>query len=163
MIRRYRGRLSASIAMLGRLLRWMRSSRIRFIGGATVTAGGHPTEADTCGHDGSVSDNGRVTVVSRDGSPIGLADLRARRDELLAVAARWGAYDVRIFGSVARGEQHEGSDVDVLVSFEAGRSLLDQVHLIDELRHALGTSVDVVAEGGLLPRDRHILAESVPL
>lgn len=107
--------------------------------------------------------NGVVTVVSRDRQPIGLADLRARRDELISLAARWGAHDVRVFGSVARGEQHEGADVDFLVTFEEGRSLLDQVHLIDELRETLGTAVDVVAEGGLFPRDRHILAESVPL
>ncbi|MGV9710004.1 nucleotidyltransferase family protein [Gordonia sp. NPDC003424] len=104
-----------------------------------------------------------MTATSRDRRPFDLAALRARRDEVLRVAARWGAHDVRVFGSVARGEQHEGSDIDLLVTFEEGRSLLDQVHLIDELRERLGTAVDVVAEGGLLPRDRRILAESVPL
>lgn len=106
---------------------------------------------------------GVVPVISRDRYPIGLSDLRARREELIALAARWGAHDVRVFGSVARSEQHEGSDVDFLVTFEEGRSLLDQVHLIDALRETLGTTVDVVAVGGLLPRDRHILEESVAL
>lgn len=85
------------------------------------------------------------------------------RRAILDVAARRGAARVRVFGSVARGEATAHSDVDLLVRFEAGRSLLDQVHLIDELQALLGVPVDVVAEGGLLERDAHILAEAVPL
>lgn len=53
--------------------------------------------------------------------------------------------------------------MDVLVSFDAGRSLLDQVHLVADLEQLLGVRVDVVAEGGLLARDRHILDEAVAL
>lgn len=92
-----------------------------------------------------------------------MAELRLRREELLAAAARHGAFEVRAFGSVARGEQRATSDVDLLVRFEPGRSLLDQVHLIDELSELLGVHVDVVAEGGLLPRDEHIRSEAVPV
>ncbi|MGH9246740.1 MAG: nucleotidyltransferase family protein [Acidimicrobiales bacterium] len=92
-----------------------------------------------------------------------MKDLRRRRREIVDLARRRGAGRVHVFGSVARGETTAGSDVDLLVDFEPGRSLLDQVHLIDELSHLLGTRVDVVARGGLLPRDRHILAEAVPL
>lgn len=69
---------------------------------------------------------------------------------------------MRVFGSVARGEATEASDVDLLVQFGPGRSLLDQVHLIADLEALLHRRVDVVAEGGLQPRDGHILAEAVP-
>ncbi|MCA1846475.1 MAG: nucleotidyltransferase family protein [Actinobacteria bacterium] len=92
-----------------------------------------------------------------------LETLRARRGEVLEVAHRRGVRVVWIFGSVARGDAGPGSDVDFLVEFEPGRSLLDQVHLIDELGSLLGTRVDVVAKGGLLARDQHILAEAVLL
>jgi uncharacterized protein len=73
------------------------------------------------------------------------------------VAQRRGARAVWIFGSVARGDASPESDVD------PGRSLLDHVHLIDKLGSLLGTRGDVVAKGGLLARDHHILAEAVPL
>lgn len=92
-----------------------------------------------------------------------LDELRRRRVSILAATARRGARDVRVFGSVARGEATDVSDVDLLVRFEPGRSLLDQVHLIAELEALLGRHVDVVAEGGLLDRDGHVLAEAVPL
>ena len=92
-----------------------------------------------------------------------LETLRQRRAELLELAQRRGARAVWVFGSVARGESTPSSDVDFLVDFEPGRSLLDQVHLIDEFGALLGIRVDVVARGGLLDRDDHILAEAVPL
>jgi predicted nucleotidyltransferase len=92
-----------------------------------------------------------------------LEAVRERRAEVLEIARRRGVRAVWVFGSVARGEATAGSDVDFLVEFEPGRSLLDQVHLIDELGSLLGTRVDVVARGGLLDRDHHILAEAVPL
>lgn len=92
-----------------------------------------------------------------------LDELRRRRRSILAVTQRRGARDVRVFGSVARGEATESSDVDLLVRFERGRSLLDQVNLMTELAELLGRHVDVVAEGGLLDRDGHIVAEAVPL
>ncbi len=97
------------------------------------------------------------------GNVVTLETLQQRRAELLELAQRRGARAVWVFGSVARGESTPSSDVDFLVEFEPGRSLLDQVHLIDEFGALLGIRVDVVARGGLLDRDDHILAEAVPL
>jgi len=82
----------------------------------------------------------------------------------LRVAARHGAHNVRVFGSVARGEAGEDSDIDLLVELEPGRSLRDQAGLIVELLDLLGRKVDVVTEQGLywLLR-RRILKEARPL
>jgi len=90
--------------------------------------------------------------------------LRERREEILRIAARHGARNVRVFGSVARCETGDESDVDLLVEFEAGRTLLDQAGLVVELEELLGRKVDVVTEGGLdwLLR-RRILKEARPL
>lgn len=93
-----------------------------------------------------------------------LEELRRRREEILQAAARHGAYNVRVFGSVATGEAGADSDIDFLVKFEAQRSLIDQALLKQELEHLLGRRVDVVSEDGLywLLR-RRILREAVPL
>jgi uncharacterized protein len=88
----------------------------------------------------------------------------ARRDEILRAAARHGASNVRIFGSVARGDASPESDVDVLVDLEPGRSLLDHAALLLELEELLGCPVDVVTERGLRARFRErVLREAVPL
>ena len=93
-----------------------------------------------------------------------LSGLRARRDEILAVARRHGVSNVRVFGSVARGETHESSDVDFLVDIERGRSLLDLGGLLMDLADLLGCGVDVVTEKSLRERARgQILAEAKPL
>lgn len=68
------------------------------------------------------------------------------RDAILALAAKHGATDVRIFGSVARGDENDASDVDVLVKMEKGRSLLDMGELLMDLRDLLGCKVDVISE-----------------
>lgn len=87
--------------------------------------------------------------------------LRLRRDSLLALAAARGASRLRVFGSVARGQDHEGSDVDLLVDMPAGASLLALVGLQQELQDALGTSVDLCTERELHPMLRErILAEA---
>jgi len=78
--------------------------------------------------------------------------LATRRDEIIAVAKRYGAFDVRIFGSVARGDATETSDVDLLVRFEPGRTLLDHGGLLMDLRELLGMKVDVIDEGALSGR-----------
>ena len=82
------------------------------------------------------------------------ADILKRRDEIIAVAMRYGASDLRIFGSVARGDATETSDVDFLVRFEPGRSLFDQGGLLMDLQQLLGVHVDVVSEGALSGRPR---------
>lgn len=88
----------------------------------------------------------------------------ARRSKLLDIATRYGVRNIRVFGSVARGEERPGSDLDLLVDMEPGRSLLDLVAFWQDLEEALGRKVDVVSEGGLSPFLRQkILAEAKPL
>jgi Predicted nucleotidyltransferases len=90
--------------------------------------------------------------------------LKAKRDEILQVCAKYGARNVRVFGSVARGEADEQSDIDLLVEFEPNRSLLDHAGLWVELQELLGVKVDVVSERGLKPRIRQrVLQEAIPL
>jgi len=87
-----------------------------------------------------------------------------KRDAIRAIAEKHGARELRIFGSVARGESRPDSDIDFLVTFDKGRSLLDHASLLLDLQDLLGLSVDVVAEGGINPRMRdRILKEAVPL
>ena len=87
-----------------------------------------------------------------------------KRDEILRIATRRGARNVRVFGSVARGKADERSDVDFLVEMEPGRSLLDLGGLQAELEALLGCPVDVVTEKGLKPRIRgRVLAEAVQI
>ena len=76
-------------------------------------------------------------------------ELKNRRDEILWIAARYGARNVRIFGSVVRGETGPGSDIDVLVDLEPDRSLLDHIALKQDLEDLLGQDVDVVTENAL--------------
>ena len=79
-----------------------------------------------------------------------LDDLRnQRRADILKLAARHGAHDLRVFGSIARGEQREGSDVDLLVSWDKGRDLFDHVELKEDLQDLLGVKVDVVTDTSL--------------
>jgi predicted nucleotidyltransferase len=95
---------------------------------------------------------------------MGIEELRARREEILRVAARRGAHHVRVFGSVARGEADEKSDVDFLVDLEQGRSLLDLGGLLMDFQNLLDRPVDVVTEKGLKARIRErVLEEAVPL
>ena len=85
-------------------------------------------------------------------------------DEILRVAREHGAHDVRVFGSRARGDARPDSDLDLLVRFEDGRSLLDLVGMKLALEELLGVRVDVVTERSLSRyiRDR-VLAEARPL
>jgi predicted nucleotidyltransferase len=92
------------------------------------------------------------------------ADILARREEILAIARKHGASDVRIFGSIARGDASEQSDLDLLVKFEPDRSLFDHGGLLMELRELLGDRVDVVEEGQLTGRfGVKVRQEAVPL
>ena len=72
--------------------------------------------------------------------------LRHKRQEILALAAKHGARNVRVFGSVARGEAGATSDIDLLVEFDDNRSLFDVVGLTQDLEELLGRKVDVVTE-----------------
>lgn len=90
--------------------------------------------------------------------------LAAKREEILQIATKYGAYNIRIFGSVARGEADINSDVDFLVEMETGRSLFDLGGLLMELQEILGCKVDIVTEKGLRSRIRErVLNEAVPL
>jgi len=75
--------------------------------------------------------------------------LKEKRPEILDSAARHGARNVRVFGSVVRGDAREDSDVDFLVDLEPGRSVLDQAALTLDLQELLGRKADVLTEGGL--------------
>ncbi|PSN10696.1 nucleotidyltransferase [filamentous cyanobacterium CCT1] len=90
--------------------------------------------------------------------------LKVERASILNLANKYGAYNVRIFGSVARGEADSNSDVDFLVAMESGRSLLDLGGLLMELQELLDCSVDIVTDKGLRTKIRErVLAEAVPL
>ena len=90
--------------------------------------------------------------------------LRKNRDKILETAARYGASNVRVFGSVARGTEDEISDIDFLVELTPDRSLFDLDGLFYELRQILGVEVDVVTEDGLRDRIReNVLSEAVEL
>ncbi len=90
--------------------------------------------------------------------------LKEKRQEILRIAAKYGAHHMRVFGSVARGEADELSDVDFLVEMEPGRSLLDLGGLQAELEALFGCRVDVVTEKGLKTRIRgRVLGEAVPV
>jgi predicted nucleotidyltransferase len=90
--------------------------------------------------------------------------LKEKREEILRIAARHGARNVRVFGSVARGEADAQSDIDLLVEFEPDRSLMDHAALWLELQELLGCKVDVVSEGGVKARIRdRVLREALPV
>jgi predicted nucleotidyltransferase len=90
--------------------------------------------------------------------------LKEKRDTILRIAAKHGARNVRVFGSAARGEADEESDLDLLVEMEPGRSLLDHAALWLELQEVLGRRVDVVSDRGIKARIRErVLREAVLL
>jgi len=92
-----------------------------------------------------------------------LRTLVERRPEILALAERYRTGEVRVFGSVARGEVTESSDVDLLVRTRGGCSLFDLGGLLEELQELLGCRVDLVTEDGLKPRLRErVLKEAIP-
>ena len=90
--------------------------------------------------------------------------LKEKRKDMLRIAARYGARNVRIFGSVVRGQADAQSDIDILVDMEPGRTLFDLGGLWWELNELLPVKVDVVTEKGLKPRIKdRVLNEAVPL
>lgn len=97
-------------------------------------------------------------------APPRLEELRRRRSEILAVAAAHGASNVRVFGSVARGEQDHDSDLDLIVDLDEDRSLFDLGGLAFDLEELLGCAIDVGLDDsfGEAIRDQ-VLAEAVAL
>ena len=95
---------------------------------------------------------------------INLPTLIQHRVDILRLAERYHASDVRVFGSVVRGDNTQASDVDVLVKTRPGCSLLDLGGLLEDLQELLGCRVDLVTEDGLKPRLRaRVLREAMPL
>ena len=92
------------------------------------------------------------------------ATLKEKRSEILRIATGHGARDVRVFGSRARGQARDDSDLDLLITLDTGRSLLDLVAIKQDLEDLMGCSVDVVTEAALSPYMRDgVLREAVPL
>jgi predicted nucleotidyltransferase len=90
--------------------------------------------------------------------------LKRHRAEVMHLAAAYGASDVRVFGSVARGDDDETSDIDLLVRMAPGRSVFDIGGLLMDLQELLGRRVDIVTERGLRPRIRaQVVRDAVPL
>ncbi len=90
--------------------------------------------------------------------------LQLKRQAIIEIAARYGAHDLKIFGSVIREEETTDSDIDFLVKMDEGRSLLDYIGLIQELESFLGCKVDVAQATTLHPVIREqVLQEAVPL
>ena len=90
--------------------------------------------------------------------------LKAKRTEILQAAAKRGASSLRVFGSVAREEASDSSDIDFLVKLEPGRSLFDLGDLGADLEALLGRKVDVAEVKGLSPHLRErVLQEAIPL
>ncbi len=116
-------------------------------------------------HRGTIDDmattpeRGKASLTGRVGRLV-----RAHRAELLAVLAKHGVTNAEIFGSAARGDEHEGSDLDLLVDLAPGTDLFDLVHIKTELEEVLGAPVDLIPRDGLKERVR-VAAEKdlVPL
>jgi predicted nucleotidyltransferase len=82
---------------------------------------------------------------------------------ILQLGERYGANNIRVFGSVARGDNRESSDVDFLVDLEKGRTIFDLAGFAADLTDLLGVNVDVVTPGGLRYLRDRVLAEALPL
>ena len=131
------------------------------------------SSAPSAGNCAAFTDNAAPRSRLRPGSPTRIwatlsAEARVivdeKRTEILRIATRHGARNLRVFGSHARGDARQDSDVDLLVDMESGRSLLDLVALGQDLEDLLQRHVDVITRSSLAPalRDR-ILAEARPL
>ena len=91
-------------------------------------------------------------------------ELLDRREAILDIARRHGAHDVRVIGSVARGDANESSDLDLIVRFDPDSTLLDHGGLIMDLRDLLRVDVDVISEAGMRDRFRNrVMKDAIPL
>jgi len=90
--------------------------------------------------------------------------IKSNRDEILALATQRGIKNVRVFGSVARGQAGPDSDVDLLVDVEPGRTYLDMGAFLMDIQDLLGRKVDLVTERALHRSiKKQVLKEAVPL
>lgn len=95
---------------------------------------------------------------------MGIEQIKSLKHEIMTLAAKRGAIQVSVFGSVARGDADSRSDVDFLVKMEPGRSLMDLGGLLEDLKKLLSCDVDVVTAEGLRPRIREeVLRQAIPL
>jgi len=95
---------------------------------------------------------------------MGIPEIEDKKKQILALAAKYGASNVRIFGSVANGTADENSDIDFLVDLEKGRSLFDLGGLLMDLQQLLNRKVDVVTENGLhWYIKKRVLSEAKPI
>jgi predicted nucleotidyltransferase len=87
--------------------------------------------------------------------------LKLKRAEILQIAEKYGVKNLRVFGSVARGEDDEKSDVDLLVEFPEGTTYIGYFTFVHELEKILLCKVDIVSQIGLKPRIREIVMREV--
>jgi predicted nucleotidyltransferase len=93
-----------------------------------------------------------------------LATLTTKKQEILAIAQKYGASNIRVFGSCARGNNNPHSDIDFLMDIEKGHSLFHRIQLMQELEDLLGTKIDIAKPDSLHSRIRdQVLKESIPL
>jgi predicted nucleotidyltransferase len=93
-----------------------------------------------------------------------LATLINKKEEILAIAQKYGASNIRIFGSCARGDINPESDIDFLMDIEKGHSLFHRIQLMQELEDLLGTKIDIAKPENLHSRIRdQVLEEAIPL
>ncbi len=85
------------------------------------------------------------------------------RTQILAIAEKYGAENVRVFGSIARGNETEDSDLDLLVHLRPETSLMDVAGMWGEMSDLLGRKVDIVSEATIPSYANHIFAEAKPL
>jgi predicted nucleotidyltransferase len=105
-----------------------------------------------------------MEIVGYDSIMLTRDDIRRRREEIIAVANRYGASNIRIFGSVARGDATDSSDLDLVVKFDDKRTLLDHAGLKGALEDFLGVDVDVIDADGMPPRLRtEVERDALPL
>lgn len=112
----------------------------------------------------TTEDTTRITPATKNETRAIEGLLQAKREEILDIATKYGASNVRLFGSIARGVGDAESDIDLLVDMEPGRSFFDLSELLCDLQDLLGREVDAVTAKGLNERIRErVLKEAIPL
>jgi len=143
LIREARGRAGLSQAQLARRAKTSQSAIARYeAGAATPTL---TTLERILAASGDALVLGAARLPERRRVSKGLVLLRRSRERLQMAAQKYGVRDLRVFGSIARGDDTTGSDVDLLVELDPGRTLLDLIGFQQEAKEILGVDVDVAA------------------